>query len=220
MTRPTTRNTLIPSPTRPSHGNGGSVVLNYKSGFEAVSVAAGTGNDALVVEATNAAVPVTVDAGVGNDVISLGRASSLASLAGPVNVAGGTGTDSLALDDSGATAPGAYIVTQTTVDRAAAGIITYGTLENIALNTTASDDAISVRGTPAGAQFAINAGGGIDAVSVSSLTGTLDDLDGPLTVNGGGQADLLIISESGGPADTVTVFAVGNTISGTAGGGW
>ena len=207
--------------------NGASPTINYADGFESVSVTGGTGNDAILVEASTAGISVAVDAGGGNDAVTLGRASSLASLAGPVNVVGGTGTDSLLLDDSAATGPGVYTIartpTRTTVDRVGAATVSFATLETVALNTTAANDVIAVQSTPSGTQFTVNAGAGNDVVTVSSATGTLDDLDGLLTVNGGGQLDVLSISEVGatGPAgDTVSVYATGNRITGAAGGGW
>jgi len=204
--------------------NGSSPSINLGAGFESAAVNAGTGKDSIFVEATAANLPVTVDAGGGDDTITVGQGVSLASILGPLTVSGGpaAGTDSLLLDDSIANGPNIYRITGTLVSRPTVGPIAYDKIDTLTLNATSLDDTFNVEGTAAGTQVTVNAGDGIDVVNVSSVTpaGTLNDLDGPLTVNGGGQADVLNINESAGPADTVAVYATGKNITGTAGAGW
>ncbi|MBY0514255.1 MAG: hypothetical protein K2P78_10135, partial [Gemmataceae bacterium] len=191
----------------------------------------GGGNNVISVPTTS--VPTTINTNAGVDTINVGRnavggTNTLAAILGPVTVnGGGQAGDAVNLFDQTSGAGQTYGITATQVTRSGAQPVTYSGVTALGLTATNFADTLNVQSTAAGVTTAVNLAGGSDTANVSSdaptNAGNLDAIDGPLTLDAGPAADtdVLNISEDGGGADTVLVnLNPGNTISGTAGGGW
>src|SRR5204863_9647595 len=115
----------------------------------------------------------SVDGGIGDDTVTIGQTGSLDTVRGAGTVGGGTGADLLNLDDKADADPNAYEITATTVARAGAGIVTYGTVESLVVDAANGADTILVTSTPAATAVRANAGAGDDTMTVVATGGLL-----------------------------------------------
>src|SRR5262245_4983598 len=153
--------------------------------------------DSITVESSASASPVTVNGGDGNDTVTVGN-GSLDGLLGKVSVAGGLGTDVLKIDDSADGDGNTYNVDTAEITRTGAANISYAGVATVNLTAGSGGDTITVPATTAGVTVNVDAGTGSDSITVGD--GTLDNLDGSLTLNAGlGDTDTLSIDDS---ADT------------------
>jgi hypothetical protein len=106
-----------------------------------------------------------------------------------------SGVASLTLDDSGHTSAATYTFTGPTVQISGRSpIVTYSGLSHFTLYGGSAANTYNVESTPAGTTTTINAGAAYDTFKVSPTAKNLNNLAGPLTLNGGG-----------GTANTITV---------------
>src|SRR5262249_56725266 len=77
-----------------------------------------------------------------------------------------------------------YTINSTTVSRSGAALITYGTVETVTVNGGSGGNTVNVRGTPAGTSVVVNSGSSGDTINVGNLGNSLDDVQGPVTING------------------------------------
>ena len=82
-------------------------------------------------------------------------------------------------------------------------------LTGIVVNAGAGDDSIYVRSTPAGVPMTVNGQAGNDTIRVGSAANSLDDMLGPLTVNGGTGVNVLNVNDQGDA--TANTYSVTNT---------
>ncbi len=174
------------------------------TGVQGVTVNGGSGGNTISVATTG--VPLTVNAGNGNDTIAVGGATGLTSIRGDLTVNGQAGTDVLTLNDQvnlGQT----YEVTSNRVSRPGAfgpAPVFYNTVESLVLNTASGTFAGIIRGnlinvlsTHLGTATTVNGGIGNDTINVGNSANRLDDIQGPLTVNGQAGTATLTINDSG-----------------------
>jgi hypothetical protein len=155
------------------------------------------GDDVIRVEATAAGIPVSIDGGDGNDVIDIGI-GALDTIQGPVNVVGGGGTDTMTVDDSvGTNYTGGYTLDATRVGRAISPI-GYAGVEDVRLYGDSASNTYAIIGVPSNTRAAVYAGSADDIFNVGG--GTLNGLQGPVTVSGGGGSNTLNIDDSASPA--------------------
>src|SRR5262249_41553897 len=142
---------------------------------------------------------VTVSAGGGNDLLRVSpTAHLLANLAGALTVNGDAGADSLFVNDQSDTGANTYTLTATTVARTASAVITYATVETLAVNTAgAAGTSVEGQGPVAATGVTVNAGGAGDVITVGGPANPLDGLLGPLTVAGNGGTDVLRVRDQG-----------------------
>ncbi|PLX90217.1 MAG: hypothetical protein C0620_13905 [Desulfuromonas sp.] len=81
----------------------------------------------------------------------------------------------------------------------------YQTLETVNLELGSGGDSLSVVSTMSG-ETSIDAGAGDDSLVVGSVTGTLNDIDGPLYVSGNSGDDQLTFNDSGDTEDNSGVL--------------
>src|SRR5262249_25516370 len=85
-------------------------------------------------------------------------------------------------------------------------------------NATAQSDTINVLSTATGVSTTVNAKGGNDTVTVGNASNGLGSLNGPLTLDGGGQPnDALILDDQNSPiGHTYGISSAGVTRDGTS----
>jgi Ca2+-binding RTX toxin-like protein len=161
-----------------------------------LTIDAGDGDDVIDIQSTGGK-PVTVNAGQGNDTINVGRGAGF--LDGiRVTVNGQGGSDRLIVNNAGWAGGDTHEITATTVSlpRSQGLIVTYGTIENLVLNTGAGPDVINVRATAPGTATTVNAGAGDDTITVGSQLNRLE-WGGDLTVDGQAGTDVLTVNDQG-----------------------
>ncbi len=191
-----------------------------------------TGNLLNLIHVESTTVPTTVRAGTGNLLIDVsGQAGNLDNLAGPLTVVG-NGSEPLIVNDqhNPNVIPTSDTVTGTTLTRIASGpggaldsrdaSITYGGLASLELDTGNLLNLVDVEGTTV--PTTVNAGTGTLQIAVSAQAENLDNVAGPLTVNGNG-SDPLIVNDQRNPntiptSDTVSGTTLTRTASGPRGG--
>jgi hypothetical protein len=208
--------------------------VNYIAA-EGVVINAGAFDDTFNVQGTLAGTPVTLNTGAGNDAVNVGSNPfnpSLDPIQGALTVNGQAGSDVLTLSDMGSTVGRTYTVTSTSVSRSGAALITYGSIESVAINATATADVFYVKSTAAGTSVTLHEGSGNDRVGVGSHaddsgsfpTSTLDLIQGPLTIDGGapnfdgteGIDSIELHDEGNRSGQTFTVTSTGVSRSGMA----
>ena len=167
----------------------------------------GTPGDQVNVQSTAAGTTANLFGNAGDDIFTVGSASTVTGILGPVTLNGNAGAD--AVNYSSQNDPsGTYVVTATTVQRTAPvanAAVTYGTIETLNVNTSnaaGAGDLVNVTGTAAGVATTVNANDGTDTVTVTFTNAT-----GPLTINGGRALDTIVV----GSVDTTpTGLGTGN----------
>ena len=157
----------------------------------AASAGAEGGGD-NVFNITSLPAPTTVSGGAGNDNFFLGQGGTLAPLAGvPLTLNGQSGIDQVFVDDSLSAADDAFTLTTNTVAQNATAVVTYGTMERLRLDLGAGDNAVNVNATSA--TVTIFGGAGDDVVQLGA--GSLDAIDGRVTVDGEAGGDAIFIND-------------------------
>ena len=169
------------------------------SGFDQVSVAAGTGSDAVLVSSTPTAVPVTVAGGDGNDTVTVGP---LDNIRGPLNILGGilaADADVLIADDSTTGSGKTYTVEAAKVTRTTGTpvAIDFAAIDRVELKTGSQGDTVTVRAISAGITVSLFTAGGNDAIAVGD--GSLDAIQGAFALDADVGADTLTVNDG---ADT------------------
>src|SRR5262249_55511142 len=85
-----------------------------------------------------------------------------------------------------------YTVTATQVTQVGGGSVTYAGAENLTVNGGFAADSFDVRSTAAGTRTLLNGGGGGDYFRVGNGANPLHDIQGTVTLNGGGNDSLSV----------------------------
>jgi hypothetical protein len=182
-------------------------VLNTATPANVVN--AGNGDDTINVRGTAAGAPLTVNGGNDDDTINIGSlGNSLDDIQGAVTVNGNApaASDALNVNDQGDADANDYVITSSTVNRAGAAQIAYGTVESLTVNGGRGGNTINVQSTLATTPVVVNAGAGDDDIRVDSNGGPLDPPDGTvdlvvssLTINGQGGTNALLLEDYSDP---------------------
>jgi Ca2+-binding RTX toxin-like protein len=185
-------------------------------------ISGNNGSDTISLKTADAAVRVV--GGAGDDVVNVGsvmpaKPGTLETIHALVDVIGGIGTDTLNLDDSADTESQKLSVRQASVH--GLGLhplgVTYAELETLDVDMGTANEVANVRGTSATTTIHGNAGDERYYVSdvanldqdttTDHLLGTLDDIDGALTLDSGAGRHLLMVSdEDTATGDTAAVI--------------
>jgi acrosin len=179
---------------------------------EGLMVNAAPNDNFIHVDSTPAGASTVINAGGGNDSITLADISgNLSSLGGPVTVNGNAGIDTMSVWDTAYASTGAYSVTDTSLARTGVFATNYGTIESLFVNGGSGDSNFFVFSTHTGGSTRVNGGAGNNQFHVTSSSGNLGNLGGPLTMTGAGGTDSLTVwddlSTSSG-AYTITATSV------------
>jgi Ca2+-binding RTX toxin-like protein len=174
--------------------------LTYDS-VASLTLRTGSGSDVVDVVSTHLDTATKVLTGDGNDTVNAGDGSStLSQIQGGLTVNGQgqfpDGRDLLNLQDSGTSASQDYAIGAASVQRAGVAI-SYAGLESLLLHAGAFQDKVSVTATPPHMQLVIDSGKGADTFNVGNPSHLLDDIHGPVTMNGGADADYLLVDDQG-----------------------
>jgi hypothetical protein len=218
----------------------GSAQIHYSgSGIHAVNIHGGIGTDTYTINGNLASATTMLDTGNGVDTVNLEStgggfftvqagtggatvnvspsAKNLDNVQGNLGIFGG-GSVHLTLNDQNRPLNALYNLYPTSFSRPGSGAITINNaVSDVTLNGTGNGNTFNVRGTANTlASLTVNAGAGSDVVNVGSFTGTLDDLQGPLTVNGQGGFNLLTVNDQGSANHTYSLTSTTLNRSGAA----
>jgi hypothetical protein len=199
-------------------GNIGTIALNL-----------GNQGYTVIIDSTQAGVPVAVNMGNGTAVVNVGGPSNLNDIQGPIHIHGGLGTDSLNIYDQLNSAAQTFSLGANSVSRSGAATITYTGMNFVTidagngnntynvggteasfdtiLNTGDGHDVVNVDGTGVGGTFTINEGrGGID-VNLGATLHNLNNLHSTVHVNGNSQGvdNLTVDDQSNSASQTFTL---------------
>jgi hypothetical protein len=190
----------------------------YDDEVESLRLNASSRHDIVNIRSTSGATPVTINlkAGGSLDTVNIGNtANSLDDIRGEVTILAMSGSDGsvyqfLNINDHGDATPNTYThwveylsgaFYRGRVVRSGAAMISYGGgFSSFVLNAGTGNDTVHVQGTTARAPLTVNAGGGIDIITVGSPTNQLDTIDmsrESLTVNGQDGFNALIVNDQG-----------------------
>jgi len=210
-------NFTITSPTAVTtvSGNVGTDTFTIVSNSAALTVNGGANNDTINVQGTGSTV--TVNSGDGNDSVNLGNGgNSLDNITAGLTVNGDAHTtgDILTINDQGDNSGNTYTITGTTITRNGISM-TYGTFEQMDLNTGSGNDTINDSGWASTTANIVDAGGSdiFNTTGNFSITGdftitnieTLADGTSGLGGNGIG-ADTLTITNASSGVDFTTAI--------------
>jgi hypothetical protein len=178
----------------------------------ALTLNAAGGNDAIYVNSTLAATPVTINGGGGNDTGHLGwSGGNLSVLAGAVTFNGGTGTDTVSLWDDLQSTSRSYTITSNQATGSGFGGLTYSGLTGLFVNGGSGNDWFNVDSALAATPVTINAGAGDDTLHLSYWPENLNTVAGAVTFNGGAGSDSIVLwdnQNTGSDTYTITSTAV------------
>jgi hypothetical protein len=188
-------------------------VVNYQN-VSSVTLNGGSGGNTVAVTATPASTALTVSPGTGaNNTVNVGSSltpsSVLDLIRGAVRVIG-QGSTTLNVNDQGASPGQTYTITAGTVDRTGVARIVFSSIQSLVLNTGTSnpwDTLVYLQGTAVGTAVTVNTGAG-NGIAVGNSANSLDDIQGPVTIQGQ-LNDNFSIADLGSSADhTYTLRAV------------
>jgi hypothetical protein len=191
--------------------------LSY-AGAPSLALQGGGGNNVFNVEGTAAATPVTLNTGVGNDTVNVGSpANSLAGLGGGLTVTGGGGAATLNFNSAGDTGLN-YLLTATTLSlpanvTSASGppLVNFTGIATVVLNSgtgsSTVNDATLIQGVAAGIALTVNSGPD-NILVVGNGSNTLDDIRGPLFINGQASDGFNVADEASQTGRTYTLTAL------------
>src|SRR5262249_12962261 len=199
-------------------------IFNYTenaTGLTAITANGLEGDDVFNVRATAAGPTLTLSGGNGNDTFNFSsdaptNAGNLNGILGAVTVNGDAGTNTLNLSDAGNAVGSTYSLAATLFQRlspAATARVAFLSVQTVNLNTGTGDDTINVFSTAAGPVSTVNANNGNDTITsgpapVTVAKGTLDLIQGALTVNGNAGTNTLNFNDQGSTAaNTYTLTA-------------
>lgn len=192
---------------------GDTMNLNSSAASTAYSLNGNAGNDNFTVTQNAVTNTTTINGGANNNTLTLGgTGQTLDNILGAITFNGGTGggTNTLTIDDTLDATGNTYTVTGTTIARAGAGTTTYDASVT-AINVTAGAgiDTFNAQATASTVtQTTLTGNAGLDTFNIgnaSSVAGIL----GNVSVNGGGNADVLNYNDSAQAGATYTVNASG-----------
>jgi Ca2+-binding RTX toxin-like protein len=189
-------------------------------GLGSLVVRAGAANDTFTVVSTLAGTSVSAFGGNGADTFNVGRQVGLLSFQQTLdNIQGAltldgqgnflnlpsplppvfAGPDVVNLNDRAEATGHQYVIQNDRIDRDGVATISYAGVEGLGLDTGSSNDTFTVRSTAAGSLTTVNAAAGNDVFNVgliTGITGTLESIDGELTLHGATGADELKLFDS------------------------
>jgi hypothetical protein len=186
------------------------------AGATSLTVTGGSGTDTFNVQGTAAATPVTLNTGAGT--VNVGSpANSLGGLLGALTVTGGGGAATLNFNSAGDTGLN-YLLTATTLSLPAnvtsvsgPPLVTFTGIATVVLNTgtgsTTTNDLTIIRGVAAGTALTLNSGPN-NIISVGNSTNALDDIHGPVLINGQASDGFVVADEGSQTGHTYTLSAL------------
>jgi Ca2+-binding RTX toxin-like protein len=160
----------------------------------AATLYGGSGGNTFNVRSSDAHRPLTINTGSGGDTVNLGSSlNQLDPIRGAVTVNGRPGgSTALNINDQGSISSHNYTLTATDVSRFDTAAvpdmapITYAAIKTLTVNASTGTDVPSIFSTAAGTSTVINGGAGYNEFVFYGNDGTLNNINGPTTIHGGG----------------------------------
>lgn len=169
--------------------NSGGRLFHYDN-LEVVEINGGAGASAFNVASLLSTMSLTLDGGAGADTFALGSGNTVDALDGAISITGGGGDDSITVNDTANASANGFTLTPTSFTRTGMGTISYGTVEQITINSGGgSTKQHAINGTAAGTPVRLNPGPNRDIIVVSETAAT-----GPVTIGASGGADSVDIN--------------------------
>ncbi len=169
----------------------GSAAITY-TGASSLTIEGDSGTDTYNVQGTTAATPVTLITGTGVNLVNVApQDQDLTDIQGGLAIDGG-GRTTAVLDDQDdlipilLQLPNACTVTSSAVENSFGATISYSGLSSLTINGDLYADYYDVNSTAAGTPVIINNGPGFNTVNVSPSDRDLTNIQGGLTIHGGG----------------------------------
>lgn len=141
--------------------------------------------------------PLTISGQAANRV-EIGNNGRLTDILKDVTIGGPVAPTSLVIDDSAdPNSPTATITSSTVSYGNPNATIRFTNLDSLTVQGGPGGGPFNVQSTPAGTSVTVNAGTGNNAITVGNPANRLDGILGPLTINGQGGTDTLIINDQG-----------------------
>ncbi len=164
----------------------GAATIDYSS-LQSLVLNTASGGNTTDVASTAFGTPVTINTGRGKNTVNAGTPGNSLSNIFDLTVSGQGGGNTLNVNDQGAPPGQSYVVTATTLVRAGSTAITFSRIQNVVLNASPGGSGgptyVDVQGTAAGTTLTVNAGI-LSDISIQNAGNTLDDVQGPVVVNG------------------------------------
>jgi hypothetical protein len=192
--------------------------INFQTtALGSITITGGSGQNTYNIEGV--AVPLSLSTGNGADTISVSpSAQDLTTIAAALSITGGTGPDDLTLNDQAYALQNVSIITTTEFESSHAAAITFSALAGLTFDTGSSADNLTdVESTAAGTPVTVQAGSGNDHVVISDIANDLSNIQGTVSVQGGGQTSLSIDDQAdqGHATDTITTQSLTSSRSAT-----
>jgi hypothetical protein len=183
--------------------------INYEyADTNTVTLNGGSGDNTFTVLATGGPL-LTLSPGPGNDTVDIGN-GNLSSLSELVTVNGSGGNTTLVVDDSAFAGTDSYGIRagNITVGRLGNFELAYSGIANLNLLGDAGSSTIDVHNTAPGTAVNVTGGAGLNDIYIGDEN--LDNLLGPVTVNGGGRNVVVVRDDqaAAGRAYTITSTSV------------
>ncbi|MBC8107558.1 MAG: hypothetical protein H7Z14_13280 [Anaerolineae bacterium] len=148
-----------------------------------IIVQSGDGNDTIFINSIPANVTgVSVEGGTGNDTLTLGGGDLDTNLNAPITFTGGSGNADAIIfdDDTDGLGSDTYTLNTNSLVKPAGDSLSWLSTENVTLNASANNDAITVTGTASTTAVRVNSRDGNDTINVQST-----DIASPVTLTTG-----------------------------------
>ena len=185
----------------------GASPVNY-SGVELITLDGATGSNAFSVVGSTAELVLTGNDGNDSLVVG-GSAQNLDNIDNDISFDGGPGIDTVELRDQQNAAASTYIITQTTFDRSAFPLLTYGKVETFTVQGGSGGNPFAVQSLFGATDLVLFGNGGNDQFLLGSAASSLEPLDGAIIVHGGANTDSISVN------DQAELLGLGFTVTAT-----
>ena len=157
----------------------------------------GSGSDYYSIESTSAGTTLAIQAGTGNDWFYTSPTfQNLDTIAGNVQLAGGGGTNNANFYDGLNAKSVTYTVTSSTVSRTGSASVSYDNhVQGEVLYGSSGSSHYNIESTIAGSPVTVEGGASDDFFHVGLSTGSLANIQAPLTILGLGGSDFLFVHD-------------------------
>jgi hypothetical protein len=168
----------------------------FYSGLATLVLNGSSGGSAYNLESTAAGTAITVNGGAGNDAFLVSpSAQNFGTIAGPLSVNGGGGTNPLSIHDQSDAAADTYTIAVGSIQRTGSAGVTYSGITSVAVYGGSGGDTFNINSTAAGTPLFIIAGAGNDTFNLAALSGSLDNIQGTVFLNGGGGTNAVNVDD-------------------------
>lgn len=190
--------------------------LDYNATTETISLFLGSGNNEIDVDSTAAAVETHVFAGAGTDLLDVCEPSrNLNDIAGELFFHGQVGSDSVLLRDDFVNSNHNYTIELTTVSRTGFAGIQFFTTELMTLEASGGNNNVAIDASSLPTQINVDGNAGADTFNIAQAGGSLDAIDGVMTLTGGAGTDTAVFFDSS--SNDVDSYFIQGTLVATSG---